>query len=187
MKKEIVRLCDVYCGDDRTSTGNGDIKTLAASIREVGLINDISICENANAREVMQSEGCKYRVVAGKRRYRALEHLGTEEYEFKVYEADDVLDLNDITLTENINRLDLDPIDEGELFQKLQTAGATIDTLAVKYDRSKSSIYQRIKLTRLNDDFKRCVKENKLSISAAAAIVDLPPPARSGISTVVVS
>ena len=155
----------VMSSTDRKHGGEGNIETLAQSIKEHGLIHPPAV------KEVPEKEGY-YRVIAGRRRFEAVKSLGLKNIEVTVYPAKS--DDEAIALAENVNREDMHPLDEAETFKRQMDAGKPIEEIAKHYARSVSGIYQRIRLCDLIDDIKTMFRDGKINLSGAALIASLP-------------
>jgi ParB family chromosome partitioning protein len=145
---------------DRKSGGDGDLENLSRSMARHGLINAITLREDA---------GGRYRIIAGRRRFEAAKLLGWEAIEAKVL-GPSALNANELSLAENVNREDMSPLDEAELFARQLAEGADIKELALYYNRSVSAIYQRTRLARLSPGIKTLFREGKIAITAAAML-----------------
>lgn len=153
--------------DDRSEGGLGDIKKLAQSIKMLGLINPITL------REIQDGE-YRYVVVAGRRRLAAVKLLKQEEVEAVIYGEDEEIPDEEIALAENINRLDLHPLDEGAKYKALIASGKNIEDLSKTYDRSQAHIYQRMKLCDLSEELKVVFRAGGITITQAAKIASVP-------------
>jgi ParB/RepB/Spo0J family partition protein len=114
----------------------------------------------------------QYRIIAGRRRFEAAKRLGWETIEAKVL-APSPLHAEELSLAENVNRDDMNPLDEAELFAKQLADGEDIKEVAQYYNRSVSAIYQRVRLTALIPEIKTLFREGKIAITAAALLAAL--------------
>ena len=155
----------VVSSTDRKYGGEGNIETLAQSIKKHGLIHPLAVKENQEAKGT-------YRVIAGRRRYEAVKFLGYKTVEVTVYpeKADEAA----IALAENVNREDMHPLDEAETFKSQLDAGKPVEEIARYYNRSVSGIHQRVRLTGLADEIKMMFRDGKINLSGAALIASLP-------------
>lgn len=167
-ERKTILVSEVLPNLDRKMGGYGNIDTLAASIKEIGLINPITVRVGSWNNEF------PYTIIAGRRRLEAVKILGLKEIEAVVYAEDELIPDEEIALAENINRLDMHPVDEGLNFRQLVREGKTIDELSKTFDRSPAHIYQRMKLVELTDNMKEFFKEGGLNIVQAARIASLP-------------
>jgi ParB family chromosome partitioning protein len=169
MKKEkedvsaIVAVKDIVSESNRKSGGMGDIGILAEDIKQNGLINPPT---------VVQTEDGKYRVIAGRRRIEAVRLLKWKEVTVKITFGDEER-LAAISLSENVNRLEMNPLDEAETFYRMLQSGTAIEEISRRYDRSISAIYQRIKLMDLTEEIKALMRDGKMDLVTAAMLESL--------------
>jgi ParB family chromosome partitioning protein len=137
---------------------------LAQSIRENGIIQPL----------VVRHAGARYQLVAGERRWRAAKLAGIERVPVVVRQiADDRL--LEITLIENIQREDLNPIETAHAFARLgQELNLDADTIGRRTGKDRSTIINFLRLLQLPADVQQLVMEAKLSASAARCICALP-------------
>lgn len=165
-----IAIKDIALDDDRRVGGKGALETLKSSIEKVGLINPITVRKG-------KDEAFPYTIIAGRRRVEAAILLDWTEIDAVVYEADEVADdsyFTHVALAENVNRLDLHPLDEGAQYARLLKEGYSLEDLAAYFDRSISHIYQRIKLCNLIEDAREIFRNGQIKISTAAKIASLP-------------
>jgi ParB/RepB/Spo0J family partition protein len=174
MNVELVELAEITGEENRKYTKDESFEQLKWSIKEHGLI------EPPVLRRLPAPEK-GYRIVAGRRRIAALRELNKEQggvqtvsVECNVIAADDPRDDEEIALSENVNRLDMHPLDEAALFSKMALNGATIGYIAERYARSKSAIYKRLRLAGLVDELKGMFRDGRISINGAAVLAELP-------------
>lgn len=137
---------------------------LAQSIRENGIIQPL----------VVRQAGSRYQLVAGERRWRAAKLAGIERVPVVVRQiADDRL--LEITLIENIQREDLNPIETAHAFARLgQELNLDADTIGRRTGKDRTTIINFLRLLQLPPDVQQLVMEAKLSASAARSICALP-------------
>jgi ParB family chromosome partitioning protein len=152
----------IYYEGDRKYGGEGDIQSLSMSMTIVGLIQAIVVYPEADGR---------YRIIAGRRRFEAAKLLDWKTIEAKIWLKGE--DSEEISLIENVNREEMNPLDEAALFQKQLADGRDINELAQYYNRSVSAIYQRIKLTKLIDNLKEFYRAGRATITAVAMLAAL--------------
>nr|DAI26152.1 MAG TPA: chromosome partitioning protein [Caudoviricetes sp.] len=165
-----IAIKDIALDDDRRVGGKGALETLKASIEKVGLINPITVRKGKDA-------AFPYTIIAGRRRIEAAILLDWTEIDAVVYEADEVADdsyFTHVALAENVNRLDLHPLDEGAQYARLLKESYSLEDLAAYFDRSISHIYQRMKLVDLIEEVQQLFRDGKIKISTAAKIASLP-------------
>lgn len=146
------------------------LESLAASIKAQGIGQPIlarPLPTTADAIEHVE-------IVAGERRYRAAKMAGLEEIPAIVKVMTDA-EAMEFQLVENIQREDVNPIEEAEGFERLmQEHGYTADQLAKKIGKSKSHVYSRLKLVALCADARQVVFEHELPPSIALLAARMP-------------
>ena len=165
-----IAIKDIALDDDRRIGGKGSLETLKTSIEKVGLINPITVRKSKEG-------NFPYTIIAGRRRIEAAILLDWTEIDAVVYEADEATDdsyFTHVALAENVNRLDLHPLDEGAQYARLLKEEYSLEDLAAYFDRSISHIYQRMKLCNLIEDAREIFRNGQIKISTAAKIASLP-------------
>lgn len=160
-------------GNPRRSYDKKSIEGLAQSIKKDGLIHNLTV-------EPMS--GGKYRVVAGQRRFLALQHLnrkGEIERSYKVPIRMDkkasAQDLDRLATVENVQREQLDPIDEAEAFAKLLKGGAKLEDVSAETGVSVPTIKRRVALADLIAEVKAAVRAKTVSLSVAEVLTLATP------------
>jgi ParB/RepB/Spo0J family partition protein len=170
MRVEKIELAGLRFSDNRTYGGKGDIKILAEDIKQNGLINPITV--KLNDFDGSDDLGT-YEVIAGRRRVRAVTMLGWKDISCRILEGDEIERAEEIAGSENINRLDMHPLDEAVIFKRLIDNGELIEDMAKRFDRTISAIWQRIQLLDLNNDIKTLFRNGFLTLQAAAMLKGL--------------
>jgi len=141
------------------------IKELAESIRHKGFIQPV----------VVSRSGDDFELIIGERRYRAAQTLNMEKIPAIIYNEVTKRDIIEMALIENIQRENLNPIDEAEAFQVLlRECGLSQEELGSQVGRDRSSIANSLRLLTLPEKVKRLVIESKLSAGAARVILAVP-------------
>lgn len=136
---------------------------LAASIREVGIVQPV----------LLRRTGLRYQIVAGERRWRAARQAGLKAIPAVVRELAD-LEAMEFALIENIQRQDLNPIEEARAYQALMTSrGMTQEEVALRVGKSRPLVANALRLLSLDDEVQRWVEEGRLSAGHARAIAAL--------------
>ena len=145
---------------------------LVASIRDRGVLQPILVRPAANDR---------YEIVAGERRWRAAQQAGLHEMPVVVRELDDRAAF-EIALIENIQRADLNAIEEAEGFSRLvKDYDHTPEQIGTAIGKSRSYVANLLRLLDLPDDIRQLVVDGRLSSSHARAVIghdDAPELAR---------
>jgi ParB family chromosome partitioning protein len=140
------------------------IKELAESIRKIGLIQPI----------VVTQSGEKYRLIVGERRLRAAKIAGLKEIPAFVKEYSENKYL-EIALIENIQREDLNPIEEATAYKMiLDREQITQEELSGRIGKSRSYIANMIRLLDLPENVKEHVSRGTISVGQAKAVLSLP-------------
>ena len=148
----------------RTRWDPDEIETLAASIREVGILQPIVVRRSGH-------DG--YELVAGERRLRAAKVAGLATVSVVLRETDDA-DLLREALIENIHRQDLGPIELAEAFrQLLEDLGLTQESLAERVGVSRSHIANTIRLLQLPLETQQLLADEKIQAGHARALLSL--------------
>ena len=147
----------------RTHFDEGALEGLADSIRSQGIIQPL----------LVRRVGDRYELIAGERRWRAARLAGLPKVPVVVKDVPDK-DLLEIALIENIQRENLNPIEEAQAYQRLiETVGLTQESLAARVGRDRSYITNYLRLLKLCEDVKKHVAEGRLSAGHARAIAAL--------------
>ena len=147
----------------RTHFDEGALEGLADSIRSQGIIQPL----------LVRRVGDRYELIAGERRWRAARLAGLSKVPVVVKEVPDK-DLLEIALIENIQRENLNPIEEAQAYQRLiETVGLTQEALAARVGRDRSYITNYLRLLKLPEDLQKLVMENRLSTGHARTILGL--------------
>ena len=158
-----VELVDSGPGQPRTHFDGDSLERLADSIRSHGVVQPI----------LVRRRGERYELIAGERRWRAAKIAGLSKIPVVVKEIPDE-DLLEIALIENIQREDLNPIEEALAYKKLiETVGLTQEALAGRLGRDRSYITNYLRLLRLPADIQQLVKEGTLTTGHARTLLGL--------------
>ena len=147
----------------RTHFDEASLESLAESIRSHGIVQPL----------IVRRRGDSYELIAGERRWRAAKLAGLAKVPVVVKEVPDD-SLLEIALIENIQREDLNPIEEAHAYKKLiETVGLTQEALAGRVGRDRSYITNYLRLLRLPDDLQQLVIEGRLSTGHARTLLAL--------------
>ena len=147
----------------RTHFDEASLHSLAESIQSHGIVQPL----------LVRRRGDGYELIAGERRWRAAKLAGLEKVPVVVKEVPDD-SLLEIALIENIQREDLNPIEEAQAYRKLiETVGLTQEALASRVGRDRSYITNYLRLLRLPDDLQQLVIEGRLSTGHARTLLAL--------------
>jgi ParB family chromosome partitioning protein len=142
---------------------------LAASIRVQGIIQPIVVTPIASP----AGDGARYLIVAGERRWRAAQLAGLHDVPVVVRDTDDQQRL-ELALVENLQRADLNPIEEARAFQELiAIRGYTQEQLAARVGKDRSTVANVMRLLRLPERAQQMVRDGTLSMGHARALLGL--------------
>ena len=142
------------------------LKELAVSIREHGVIQPI-IVRNING---------KYEIIAGERRYKASALAGLTKIPAIIRDLDDK-ESSKVALLENLQRKNLNPIEEARTYQKiLEIDEMTQEELAKTMGKSQSAVANKIRLLSLSEDIQDALLKEKISERHARALLNVPDP-----------
>jgi ParB family chromosome partitioning protein len=140
---------------------------LARSIKANGIIQPI----------VVRREGGRFRIIAGERRWRAAQRAGLLKVPIAIRDVDAHApqQLLELALIENIQREDLNPIEEATAYQRLSTEfHLTQDAIAAAVGKDRSSIANYLRLLKLPDEVRASLASGDLSMGHARALLALP-------------
>ncbi len=154
------------------------LEELAQSIREKGLIQPVVL---------RKLPGGEYELIAGERRWRAAQKAGLMELPAIVRDADsdEVLEL---ALVENVQREDLNPVDESRAYKLLMdTSGLTQEAIAARIGKSRAAVANSVRLLALPPECLEALGEKKISAGHARAILSAPVANRIGLMNLIIS
>lgn len=179
----------------RKTFDEGELNELADNIEKQGLLQPITVRPIKDAKAFTVVDGNadfhpKYEIICGERRYRAFCKLSDRwrqmdcvapkgqtydrfsEISAIVREMSDD-EAFDAMITENLQRKDVDPIEESFAFYQLIKRGKSVEEVAMRFGKSIRFVQDRVKLNNLIPELMLAVKEDKMSISAAMIISKL--------------
>src|SRR5262249_12132735 len=140
------------------------LNELAQSIRANGLVQPLLLRRISNGR---------YQVVAGERRWRAAQRAGFHRINAVIRSIPDSK-LLELALIENIQRQELNPIEEASAYQRLiHNLGLTQDEVAQQVGKDRTSITNYLRLLKLPEDVQRMLEDELLSMGHARALLGL--------------
>lgn len=145
------------------------LEELTASIREKGIIQPLIVRRKA-------SGDAEYEIVAGERRWRAAQAAQLHEVPVILRDFDDT-EVLEIAIIENIQRADLNPIEEAAGYRQLmEKFGHTQEKLSEALGKSRSHIANLLRLLNLPDEVRELLQEGKLSMGHARALITAEDP-----------
>ena len=148
----------------RRHMDDAGLDELAASIREHGVLQPVLVTETLDG----------YQLVAGERRVRASRLAGLERIPALIRQLAD-RDQLEVALVENVQRADLDPIDEATAYRQLiDEFGLTQERVADRVGKSRSSVANTLRLLDLHPDVQAAIAEGRISEGHGRALGGLP-------------
>ena len=139
------------------------LEELAASIREHGVVEPI----------LVRKQGAKYRIVAGERRWRAAQRAGLREIPAIAREASD-REAFEIALIENLQRADLNAIEEAEAYEVLASEhDLTQEEIAKRVGKERSTVANALRLLKLPEEVRDSVRQGQLDMGHARALLGI--------------
>ena len=151
----------------RSKFGGEGLNELASSIKELGIIQPIT---------VRQLDEGRFQLITGERRYRASIIAGLKKIPAYLRTADDQAML-ELALVENIQREDLDPVEIAISYQRLiEECQLTQENLSDRVGRKRSTISNYLRLLKLPAEIQLGVREEKLSMGHARTLINIEDP-----------
>ncbi len=159
-------LLEPSADQPRTVFRERKLDELAASIRANGIVQPLLARRN----------GDRFQIIAGERRWRAAQRAGLSKVPVVVREIPDERVL-ELSLIENIQREELNPIEEANAYRRLiDGLGITQEDVARRVGRDRSSVTNYLRLLKLPEELQQWVEEDRLSMGHARALLSLESP-----------
>ncbi len=150
---------------------------LVASIRAQGVLQPLLVRPHPTERD-------RYQIVAGERRWRAAQQAGLHDVPALIRPLSDTETIT-AALVENLQRQDLNPIEEAEGYQRLaQEFGLTQDAISSVIGKSRSHIANTLRLMNLPEPVKHEVRQGNLSAGHARALLSHPNPHAAALDVI---
>ena len=148
----------------RTNFKPEELSELAESIRKNGLLQPI----------LVRRVGEKYQIIAGERRWQACKNLGMKKVPVRIREADEDESII-LALIENIQRSDLNPIEEAYGYRRMMERGKmTQSEVAQAVSKGRTTITNALRLLELPEEAQQLLFEEKITAGHARAILSIP-------------
>ena len=149
----------------RTRFDEEAIAELTESVRTQGIIQPL----------VVTPEGEGWTIIAGERRWRAAQRAGLEEVPVVVREVADARELLELALVENLQRSDLNPLEEAEAYAALQEKfGLSQEEVAARVGKARTTVTNSLRLLRLPEEVRELLRDGKLTAGQARPLLALP-------------
>ena len=161
-----IDLLDPSPYQPRTRFGEAALEELAQSIRSSGIIQPL----------VVRKIGTRYQLIAGERRWRAAQRAQLLRVPVVLREVGDEQAL-ELTLVENIQREDLNPIEQARAFQRLiDQFHLTQDEVATRTGKDRATVANSVRLLMLNETFLEWIEEGKITAGHGRALLAIEDP-----------
>lgn len=152
----------------RTVFDPDKLKELVESVKHSGVIQPL----------IVRKKGRQYEIVAGERRWRAAKEAGLSKVPVVVRNYDDAT-MMEVALVENMQRSDLDPLEEAKGIQNMMDAlGLTQEEAARKLGKSRVAVTNALRLLKLPPEVQELVTAGKLTAGQARPLLGLPQAAQ---------
>lgn len=152
----------------RKTFNEGSIEELARSVREHGIVQPLVVTRSGDH---------QYRLIAGERRFRAAQKAGLKTVPAVVKELTQKGDALQIALIENIQREDLNPIEEAIAYHQLhEEFGLTQEEISRRVGKERSTVANFLRLLKLPDSVKKLLASGQLSMGHARALLAVDSP-----------
>ncbi len=165
----------LYCGIEeiqpnpfqpRKNFSDQQLQELVNSIQEKGILQPL----------IVRRKEDHYELIAGERRWRAAQKAGMKEVPILIKDASEV-EILELSLIENIQRENLDPIEEAEAFKGLSDQfHLTQDEISKRVGKDRSTITNALRLLKLPPEIKKGISEGTISMGHARALLGLDGP-----------
>src|SRR5204863_6047950 len=150
----------------RKDFGREALQELIDSIRQHGIIQPL----------IVRQAGARYELIAGERRWRAAQEIGLAEVPVVIRNAND-LEVLELSLIENLQRADLNPIEEAQGYARLANEfGMRQEEIAVKVGRSRTAVANALRLLDLHPQVQIWLAQNLVSVGHAKVLLALKAP-----------
>ena len=150
----------------RKNFDEDSLQELAESLKQFGMLQPI----------LVQNRGDYYEIIAGERRWRAAKIAGLKEVPVIVRELTDQ-EIVEISLIENIQREDLNPIEEAQAYKRLLTEfHLKQDEVAERVSKSRTAVTNSMRLLKLCDEVQKMVVDDMISSGHARALISIEDP-----------
>lgn len=166
---QLIPLGDLRPSATNPRTDLGDLSGLVDSIAQVGVLQPLLVRPT--------TEGGRFEIVAGHRRYEAARRVETVERVPCIVRTLTAVQALEIQIIENVQRKDITPLEEAEAFRRLRDDHSyDVETIVQKVGKSKAYVYARLKLTQLAPEARKAVGSGEFSASIGVLLARLPSP-----------
>ena len=139
-----------------------ELKELSESISQKGLLQPI----------LLRKHGDGYQIVAGERRFRAFQKLGKPHIPAMIRDQISDRDMMELALIENVQRVQLNPIEEAQAYEQLVNAcGMTHEEISIQVGKSRVAVTNTLRLLKLEENVRQWLREGKLTAGHGRALL----------------
>lgn len=150
----------------RTQFDETGLAELAESIRTQGIVQPLVVTPEGDG---------TYSIIAGERRFRAAQQAGLTEVPVVVREGIDDRGRLELALVENLQRADLNPLEEAEAYQILQSSfGLSQEEVATRVGKARPTVANALRLLKLPEEVLELLRQGSLSAGQARPLLSLP-------------
>jgi ParB family chromosome partitioning protein len=150
----------------RTQFDDAAIEELAASIKAQGVVQPLVVSPEQDG---------TYTIVAGERRWRASRRAGLQTVPVVVRQVADDREMLELALVENLQRSDLNALEEAEAYLSLQEKfGLSQEDIAARVGKARTTVTNALRLLRLPDEVQELLREGRLTAGQARPLLGLP-------------
>lgn len=154
----------------RTTFREEDLHDLAESIRAQGIVQPIVVAPDAD-----RPDG--YWIIAGERRFRAAQRVGLTEVPVVVRNVADNRELLELALVENLQRADLDPLEEAEAYRMLREEFTlSQEEIGLRVGKSRAAVANALRLLNLPAEIQTFLREGRLTAGQARPLLGIEHP-----------
>lgn len=168
-ESNLIRITDIDPNKNqpRKLFFDDSLEELAESIRTHGILQPLAL---------RRMEGGRYQIIAGERRFRAAKRAGLSEVPAVIVEADD-REVAELALIENLQREDLNPVEEAEGFKALiEEFSLTQEEAAERLGKSRSSLTNAMRLLSLSPEALSLLREGRIDRGHAKVLLGISDP-----------
>ncbi|MDD9798678.1 MAG: ParB/RepB/Spo0J family partition protein [Alphaproteobacteria bacterium] len=163
----------------RKNFPEAQLNELAQSLKEKGVLQPLLV-RPTGADSTGETRGAPYEIIAGERRWRAAQRAQLHEIPVIIHNLDDS-DSLEAGIVENIQRADLNPIEEAQAYRRLMTEfNYTQDMLAKKLGKSRPYIANSLRLNNVTEKIRQSLIEGQLTAGHARALLAYPRNDKEG-------
>ena len=160
-----IKKIQVNPNQPRTNFDSGEIESLTISIKDLGVIQPITVRE-------ISSEN--FEIISGERRFRASKLAGLSSIPCYIKGVDNETDILKMSLVENVQRVDLDPIEIGLTYERLiSDYNLNIDSISRIVGKERSTVSNYIRLLKLDPIIQSGIRDGFLSMGHGRALINI--------------